>query len=190
MPRKKKESGDTPAPPAAEGAAMLSGAEADPGDGAAPRIEDPARVLTFRLDEQLYGLPIDSVQEIQQLVELMPLPDAAPALVGMLDVRGLVVPAIDLRTLVGIVRREYTLETPMVFCRAHGRVVCLIVDVVEDVVEVPPGSIQPPSNLYGLADRMLGVCHLEQGLVMILDPERLIPDAALHVVDAVTEVRP
>lgn len=141
------------------------------------------RALTFRLDEQLYGLPIGFVQEIQQIVELMPLPDAAPALVGLLDVRGLVVPAIDLRTLVGMPKREYTLETPMVFCRVHGRVVCLIVDAVEDVVEIPHDCMQAPSALYALADRMLGVCRLPQGLVLMLDPERLVPDAALAAAD-------
>lgn len=138
-----------------------------------------SRALTFRLGEQLFGLPIEQIQEIQQIVELMPLPDASPALVGLIDVRGLVVPAVDLRVLVGMERKEYTLETPIVFCRVQGRVVCLIVDSVEDVVEIPAGSMQAASSLYALADRMLGVCRLPQGLVMVFDLERLIPDAAL-----------
>jgi chemotaxis signal transduction protein len=149
-------------------------------------VEAPAatmRILTFRLDDQLFAIPIGYVQEIQQIVELMPLPDAAPALVGMLDLRGAVVPAIDLRTLVGMPRREYTLETPMVFCHVHGRTVCLIVDMVEDVVEVPSSSLQPASKLYAMADRMIGVCRLDQGLVMIFDPERLVPDEALVAAD-------
>jgi purine-binding chemotaxis protein CheW len=109
----------------------------------------------------------------------MPIPDASPALVGLLDVRGLVVPAIDLRTLLGLERREYTLDTPMIFCRVHGQVVCLVVDAVEDVVEVPTGCMQPPTSLYALADKMLGVCRLAQGLVMMFDLERLVPDEAL-----------
>ncbi len=143
-----------------------------------------SQALTFTIADQLYGLPIESVQEIQQLVELIPLPDAAPALVGLLDVRGLVVPAIDLRLLVGMERRPYTLETPMIFCRAHGRIVCLIVDAVEDVVEIPEGSIQPASSLYALADRMIGVCRLARGMVLMFDPEKLVPDAALAVADS------
>ena len=147
--------------------------------------DEASRALTFRLGEQLYGLPIGFVQEIQQIVELMPLPDAAPALVGLLDVRGLVVPAIDLRTLVGMPRREYTLQTPMVLCRVHGKVVCLIVDAVEDVVEIPHDCMQAPSALYALADRMVGVCRLPQGLVLMLDPERLVPDTALAAADRV-----
>ncbi|MBN1193257.1 MAG: chemotaxis protein CheW [Coriobacteriia bacterium] len=137
------------------------------------------RAVTFRLDDQLYGFPIEVVQEIQQLVELTPLPDAAPALVGLVDLRGLVVPAVDLRVLVGMEPRPFTLETPMVFCRVRDHLVCLIVDSVEDVMELPCEGLQPPSGLYSLADRMLGVCRLPQGLLLVLDVERLVPESAL-----------
>jgi purine-binding chemotaxis protein CheW len=194
VPRKKKETAEVAAVHAESGETAPSHEESSeqplileytPADfGEAPVAPDVVdRALTFRLDDQLYGLPIEYVQEIQQLVELMPLPDSAPALVGLLDVRGIVVPAVDLRVLVGMEPKEYTLETPMIFCRVHGRLVCLIVDAVEDVVEIPEGSVQPPSNLYALADRMRGVCRLAEGLVLLFDPERLVPDAALLVAD-------
>jgi purine-binding chemotaxis protein CheW len=143
------------------------------------------QAVTFRLESQIYGLPLEVVQEIQQLVEYTPLPDSAPALVGLIDLRGLVVPAIDLRVLVGLPQRDFTLETPMVFCRVREHVVCLIVDSVEDVVDLPAEGLQPPSNLYSMADRMLGMCRLAQGLVLMLDIDRLVPDAALAAADAV-----
>ena len=170
---------------AASVADLLTEAPDELDESAGEAVPESIRVLTFRLDDQLFGLPIDFVQEIQQIVELMPLPDAAPALVGMLDLRGVVVPAIDLRLLVGMERREYSLETPMVFCRVHERMICLIVDVVEDVVSVPRSGMQPASRLYAMSDRMIGVCRLAQGLVMIFDPEKLVPDAALEVADQV-----
>lgn len=143
---------------------------------AAPSV---GRVVVFRLEEQLYALPIESVQEVQQIVEFTPVPDSAPALIGMIDVRGRVVPAIDLRALVGLDPRQYTLDTPMILCRAHGRLVALIVDEVDDVLMLPDGSIQAPSKLYALADRMVGICRLEIGLVVVLDPDRLVPDMVL-----------
>jgi len=141
------------------------------------------QAVTFRLDNQIYGLPLDVVQEIQQLVEFTPLPNAAPALVGLIDLRGVVVPGIDLRVLVGLPPLAFTLETPMVFCRVRGHIVCLIVDAVEDVVDLPVDSLQPPSTLYSLADRMIGTCRLPQGLVLLLDIDRLVPDAALVAAD-------
>lgn len=186
MPRRSKKSEQlaeaaTAPPPAAsvpDLAPMLD-------DDAAAEAEDARRTasaeqaVTFLLDGQLYGLPIEVVQEIQQIVEFTPLPDAAAELVGVIDLRGLVVPAVDLRVLVGLPARPFTLDTPMVFCRVRGHVVCLVVDAVEDVIDLPPDGLQPPSGLYGLADRMLGMCRLSQGLILMLDIDRLVPDAAL-----------
>lgn len=142
------------------------------------------RAVAFRLAGQLYGLPIDVVQEIQQLAELLPLPDDDPALVGLIELRGAVVPVLDLRALVGLEESSYTLETPMVFCHVSGHQVCLIVDSVDDVVDLPPASVKKPSALYALADRMLGTVKLEQGVLMLLDIERLVPAAALAVAEA------
>lgn len=142
------------------------------------------QAVTFQLDGQLYALPIDVVQEIQQLVEFTPLPDISPYLLGLIDVRGMVVPAIDLRVLVGLERRPFSLETPMIFCRVRGHVVCLVVDEVEDVVDLPAAGLQPPSALYGLADRLIGTCRLPIGLVLLLDIDRLVPEAALAAADA------
>lgn len=195
MPRKSKKASEveTEATPAAESS------ESDPAaavDDVAPVDELPAeetestseqavlQAVTFCLDNQIYGLPLEVVQEIQQLVEFTPMPDAAPALVGLIDVRGVVVPGLDLRVLVGLPPRAFTLETPMVFCRVRGHVVCLIVDSVEDVVDLPVDALQPPSALYSLADRMIGMCRLPQGLVLLLDIDRLIPEAALTAADA------
>jgi purine-binding chemotaxis protein CheW len=144
------------------------------------------QAVTFQLAGQLYGLPIEVVQEIQQIAEFTPLPDTAPALLGLIDLRGTVVPAIDLRLLVGLEAPPSTLETPMIFCHVRGHLVCLIVDAVEDVIELPIAGIQPASGLYALADRMLGMCRLPQGLVLLLDIERLVPDSTLAAAEAST----
>lgn len=142
-----------------------------------------AQAVTFRLGDQIYALPIEKVQEIQQIVDMLPLPDADPALVGLIDLRGTVVPAIDLRTLVGLPAAPYELETPMIFCHTRAHTVALIVDGVEDVVDLPEGCIQPPSPLYSLADRMLGVARLDMGLVPLLDVDRLVPESAFAAAD-------
>lgn len=179
---KKAEAVEPPAPEEVSVEAMP--ADDGPDFEAERPAADVAQAVTFKLDGQLYGLPIGVVQEIQQIVEFTPLPDASAALVGLIDVRGFVVPAIDLRSLIGLPPLEYTLETPMVFCRVRGHVVCLVVDRVEDVVDLPPDGLQPPTSLYSLADRMLGMCRIPQGLVLMLDVERLVPEAALSAADA------
>ncbi|MFA5843253.1 MAG: chemotaxis protein CheW [Coriobacteriia bacterium] len=142
----------------------------------APVIE---RVVMFFLEDRKYAFPIDRVQEIQQIVELTTVPDVAPALVGMINLRGSVVPVVDLRLLLGLEELPYNLQTPMIICRSGEYLVAIIVDEVEDVVPVPEGSIEPPSSLYALQDRMLGVWRMGAELVFVLDLDRLVPEEAL-----------
>lgn len=133
------------------------------------------RVVVFSLEGQRFALPIENVQEIQQVVEFTPVPDAHPALLGMVDVRGVVTPAVDLGVLLGLGPRRVTLETPMLLFLSGGRLVAAVVDEVDDVFEVAPTSMQAPSDLYSLKDRMIGVCKIGDDLVIVLDPDRLVP---------------
>jgi purine-binding chemotaxis protein CheW len=168
--------------------------EVTPADRSAPEVETeapvdsgelitdpPGRLVVFGMDGQRYALPMDSVQEIQQLVAVSEMPGASPAVIGVINLRGQVVPAIDLRVLVGLPARDYDLDTPMILARTRGGLVALVVDQVEDVVEVPDGAMQAASRVHALADRLLGVCRLESGLVFVFDAEALVPTADLTV---------
>lgn len=135
------------------------------------------RIVAFHLAGQLYALPIDDVQEIQQIVAYSEVPSGGGAVVGMINLRGVVIPAVDLRTLIGLEREEYTLETPMVISRAHGELVALIVDGVDDVIELPVESVQPVSSMHALSDRILGVCQIGSDLIYLLDITRIITPA-------------
>lgn len=141
---------------------------------AAP-IVDPGRIVVFALDAQRYALPIDVVQEIQQIVAISQIPDASPSIVGVINLRGQIVPVVDLRALLGLGAASYGLQTPMILTKTSCGLVALIVDEVEDVVEVASGSMQQASNVYALAERLLGVCRLEDGLVFVFDIDALVP---------------
>jgi purine-binding chemotaxis protein CheW len=131
------------------------------------------------LGSQRYGLPLDQVQEIQQIVAFSDVPSDGLGVVGMVNVRGDVVPAIDVRQLVGMDERAYTLETPMIIARAGAHSVALIVDAVEDVVTLPEGCLQTASPMHALSSKMIGVARLEDGLVYLLDVDRLLAHGVL-----------
>lgn len=137
------------------------------------------RIIVFSMEGQRYALPIDVVQEIQQIVAFSEIPDHQAAVVGVINVRGQVVPAVDLRLLVGMPAKEYGLQTPMLFVRTVKGLVALIVDEVEDVIEVPPNSSQEPSRMYALADKLLSVVTLDTDLVFVFDIDRLVPPEAV-----------
>ena len=140
--------------------------------------EGRALLVVFRLDGQRYGLPLSRVQEIQQIVALAEIPDGSSSVVGMVNLRGSMVPAIDLRIRLGLAAAPWGLQTPMVFCRASGGVVAFIVDEVEDVIQVSAATMQAPSRIYELADMLLGVAMPDNEPVLVLDVDRVIPPMA------------
>lgn len=132
------------------------------------------RVVAFYLDGQRYALPIDAVQEIQQIVAFSEVPGGGSGVVGMVNLRGQVIPAVDLRKIVGLASAEYTLETPMIICRVQDDLVALIVDEVQDVLELAAESLQAPPAMHSLASKMLAVARLADGLVYVFDVTKLV----------------
>jgi purine-binding chemotaxis protein CheW len=137
------------------------------------------KIIAFHLGGQRYAVPIRSVQEIQQIVAFSEMPSSGGAVVGMVNLRGTVIPAIDLRFLIGLASEEYTVDTPMIICHAHGHLVALIVDDVEDVLTMPEGCLDPPPAMHNLATKMQGVCRMGSDLIYLLDVESLIAPVEL-----------
>jgi chemotaxis signal transduction protein len=63
----------------------------------------------------------------------------------------------------------------MILFLSRGHLIAAVVDEVDDVFNVPPTSLQAPSDLYSLKDKMVGVCKIGDDLVIVLDPDRLVP---------------
>jgi purine-binding chemotaxis protein CheW len=134
----------------------------------------PDRVVVFRMAGQRYALPIDRVQEVQQIVAFSTIPSGGVGILGMIDLRGRVVPVVDLRRMVGLPSAPYGLETPMLVCHRAGQLVALIVDEVEDVLGVSEECVQAPPAVHALSSKMIGVARLTDGLVYVLDIDVLL----------------
>jgi purine-binding chemotaxis protein CheW len=132
------------------------------------------RVVAFYLGGQRYALPIERVQEIQQIVAFSEVPSGGSGVVGMVNLRGNVIPAVDLRVIVGLPREVYSLETPMIICRLKGQLVALVVDEVQDVLELPEGCLQEAPPMHALSAKMIGVARLGDGLVYVLELEQML----------------
>jgi purine-binding chemotaxis protein CheW len=131
-------------------------------------------VLGFTLGEQFCGLPIEDVQEVLQLVELTPVTDAPPFVAGALDLRGSVLPVIDLATLVGAVAPTRTLDTPIIVSRSGGQAVGLITDAVHDVIEFADSDVDEATQAFGMRGLLSGVVRTAQGLMMLFDLRRVL----------------
>jgi len=130
--------------------------------------------VTFRVGSERYALPVERVREIQQIVAFADVPGGAGAVVGMVDVRGEIVPVVDARALIGMPPQPYTLDTPMIVALGPAGPVAFVVDAVDTVVELRADDAAAAPAMHPLASRIQAVHHLEDGLVFVLDADALL----------------
>ncbi len=137
--------------------------------------------LTFALGQEQYGLEILRVQEIRRYPPITPIPNAPPHVRGVMNLRGIVVPVVDLRARFGLPEAGVTPSTVVIIVAVGGKVVGLIVDAVSDVLDLGREAIDPPPDLGGSVDTslMTGVARSGDRLTLLLDLDRLVTGAAL-----------
>ena len=142
---------------------------------------------TFLLEGYLFGVPLPQVQEVIRFQPMTPVPLAPPAVEGMINLRGQIVLAIDLRRRLSLGERCAG-EVPMnVVMRTADGAVSLLVDEIGDVVEVEPSTFEaPPETLRGpVRSMILGVHKLERKLLHLLDTQKACQVTGLAEVVAV-----
>lgn len=149
--------------------------------------------LTFSLAEEEYGVDILRVQEIKGWTPVTHIPNAPPFLKGVLNLRGTIVPIIDLRMRFNLQAIEYTPTTVVIVlslvCEGRERTFGIVVDAVSDVLNIAAADIRPKPD-FGTAvdaDFISGLATIEQGMVMLLDIDRLLRPDELAAMSAVGE---
>ena len=133
-----------------------------------------AAALVFDVGGQRFGLPVEHVVQIVEMVELTPLPKAPEIVAGVINFHGRVIPLVDVRKRLNLVPQPYSLRTPIVVSRLHDHVTGLIVDSVSGVIEVPLAQVVDPGEIFSAETRpplplLRGVARLNDGLLLILD---------------------
>lgn len=134
------------------------------------------QVACFRLMDDLYAVDIMRINEIIRPQKLTVLPKAPAFIEGVINLRGTVIPVVDLRKRFDMPRRSSTASMRLLIIRVSGQSVGLVVDDVTEVITVPVKDIKPPPTVSrGMAvDYLLGVCLSADVLVMILDIDKLL----------------
>lgn len=137
---------------------------------------DANQFLTFSLGEEEYGVDILKVQEIKGYVPTTRIPNSPPDVVGVLNLRGTIVPIVDLRRKFGLESVEYTPFTAIVVVVVRGRIMGVIVDSVSEVVNIPAGDIQPaPDFGASMSTSMLqGMAKMSDSLITLLDIDTVL----------------
>jgi purine-binding chemotaxis protein CheW len=141
---------------------------------------DLSQVLTFRLGEEFYGLDILNVQEIRGCSQVTRIPQSPGHVLGVLNLRGSVVPIIDMRLLFGQARADFTPLTVIIVVSVNiagiRRDCGLVVDTVADVVDLVPGCIRTAPHLDGGSgdSHILGLATLADRILILLDVNHLV----------------
>lgn len=141
---------------------------------------DGRQYLTFRLADEEYGLEILRVQEIKGYSKVTPLPNTPPEVKGVMNLRGAVVPILDLRCRFGLPEAAYTRFTVIIVVTLGSRVLGLVVDAVSDVLNVGGTDAVPPPDLGAGVDTsfLTGIARTGDRLVSLLNIDRLVGLAA------------
>ena len=143
--------------------------------------DDERQLVVFDLADEAYGVNIGTVREIIRMQEITQVPRTPDYVEGVINLRGKVIPVIDMRKRFGFPVAEHTKDTRIVVIDIGGADIGATVDAVTEVLRLGADSIEPPSAIITSADSdyLLGIAKLETRLIILLDLQRALSADAM-----------
>ncbi|MFO1321769.1 MAG: chemotaxis protein CheW [Burkholderiales bacterium] len=141
--------------------------------------------LTFKLGAEEYGIEILKVQEIRGYDSVTTIANAPEFIKGVINLRGVIVPIVDLRLKFGVGQAEYDQFTVVIVLNVRDRVVGAVVDSVSDVLTLQSEQIKPAPEFASSFDtrHLLGFGSVDERMLILMDIERLMLSADMGLVD-------
>lgn len=135
---------------------------------------ETVQLLTFKLDHQEYALDIDNVVQVVRMVALTRPPKAPDYMEGMFNLRGKVIPVINVRQRYGLPSKAHDLDTQLLIAKADGKMLAITVDVVSEVLTLSTEAIEQPDQIGPEIEYLQAVAKVGERLILILDPHTLM----------------
>lgn len=141
-----------------------------------PVPQEEREYVVMMVAGQKLGIPVEQVEDVLRAREMTPVPLSPPEVVGVLNLRGRIVTAIDMRCRLGLPPHENIALCMNVVCHAGGQLYSFLVDHVSEVLSVPVADCErcPPNLGEGWLDVATGVYRLEESLLILLDVEKIL----------------
>ena len=147
------------------------------------------KFLTFQLEGEEYGLEILKVREIIGIMEITPVPQTPPYVKGVINLRGRVIPVIDLRLKFGLNEAEHTSETCVIVVDVHNILMGIVVDTVSEVLDIDEKQIEPApkfgTNLK--TDYILGMGKINDKVKILLSIDNVLSSEEMVLMDSIAE---
>ena len=147
-----------------------------------------SQYLTFSLDKEQFAVDIQKVREVLEFSSVTKVPRTPDFMRGVINLRGSVVPVIDLRLKLGLSRTEATIDTCVIIIEVEAQgerlILGALADSVQEVIELDPKSVEPPPRIGTRVsiDFIRGIGKREEQFVILLDINRVLTDEELHEV--------
>ena len=153
--------------------------------GAAAGARSTNEFLSFTLGGEEYGIEILKVQEIRGYETVTTIANAPPFIKGVVNLRGVIVPIVDLRIKFNLGEVTYNDFTVVIILNMADRVVGIVVDSVSDVITLPPESIRPAPEFSSALNTgyIMGLGTIEQRMLILMDIEKLMSSAEMALRD-------
>jgi purine-binding chemotaxis protein CheW len=134
--------------------------------------------VTFRLDDETYGINVMQIQEVLRYTEIAPVPGAPDYVLGIINLRGNVVTVIDTRKRFGLMQSEISDQTRIVVLELEGQVVGVLVDSVAEVVYLKQSEVETAPNVGNeeSARFIQGVCNKNGELIILVEFEKMLSE--------------
>lgn len=158
------------------------------GEDEAGRVDE---YLTYTLGSEEYAIDILKVQEIRGYEPPTTIANAPAFLKGVVNLRGVIVPIVDLRIKFNVGVADYTAFTVVIILNIGARVVGIVVDSVSDVTMLRRDRIRPAPEFAATVDTkyITGLCSLDERMLIVIDIERLMLSAEMALVDAAQQAQ-
>jgi purine-binding chemotaxis protein CheW len=139
-------------------------------------MEKELQVVGFRIGSETYGVRIGAVREIVRVPEITTVPSAPDLIEGVINLRGKIIPVMDLRKRFGQVDIQHDKRNRILVVELENKMVGLIVNSASEVLKIPPSDIEAPSSVFadGEASYLTGVGKLKGRLIILLDITKLL----------------
>ncbi len=151
------------------------------------QADEILQLVSFKIGEEEFGVDILKVQEINRMDQITRVPNAPDYVSGVMNLRGKVIPIIDLRKRFRLPKKERDKDTRIIVVELRSRVVGFLVDAVNEVLRIPKSVTEPPPPMVaGIGSEYItAVGKLEDRLLILIDLEKILIPVEQAVVDSV-----
>jgi len=148
-------------------------------------VNATTQYLTVNLAQEEYGIDILAVREIRGWTPVTRIPQAPHYVLGVLNLRGAIVPVLDLRLRFGLSREEYDATTVTVIVMVAGRLFGIVVDAVSDVLDIENIHLRPVPDMGTAVDTeyLKGLTSIDERMVLLLDADKLLQPQDTQILD-------